>query len=141
MKMAGGGTDWFNVELDANNLMFHSKAISQYLDGESLTKPQWEIAKPVVSATGLDAFALKSANQTMAWIVRPPGNLQSMSMSDFHVTIPVMKNAVYQVEFWDTYSGEVIKQTREKSSDGKITVKVDGFKKDIALKVKRSDPL
>jgi hypothetical protein len=140
MKMAGGGTDWFNVELDANNLMFHSKAISKYLDGESLTKPQWEIAKPVVSATGLDAFALKSANQTMAWIVRPPGNLQSMSMTDFHVTIPVMKNAVYQVEFWDTYSGEVIKKTREKSSDGKITVKVDGFKKDIALKVKISEP-
>jgi uncharacterized protein YwgA len=51
-----------------------------------------------------------------------------------------MKNAVYQVEFWDTYSGEVIKQTREKSSDGKITVKVDGFKKDIALKVKISEP-
>ncbi len=140
MKMAGGGTDWFNVELDANNLMFHAKAISKYLQAESLTIPQWEIAKPVVSATGLDAFALRSANQTLAWIVRPPANPQSMSMTDFHVTIPVMKNAVYQVEFWDTYSGEVIKKTREKSSEGKVTVKVEDFKYDIALKVKISEP-
>ena len=120
--------------------MFHAKAISKYLQGESLTIPQWEIAKPELSVSELDAYALKSGNQTLAWIVRPPDHLQSLSMTDFHVTIPVMKNAVYLVEFWDTYSGAVIKKTREKSSEGKVTVKVEDFKYDIALKVKISEP-
>lgn len=136
MKMAGGGTDWFNVELDANNMMFHSKAISKYLDGESLIKALWEIAKPEISVDGLDAFALTSANKSMAWIVRPPAKHEGLEISSFNATIPVLNDGSYLVEIWDTNNGEVIKKLDAKSTNGKITVMIDNFKKDIALKVK-----
>jgi len=140
MKMAGGGTDWFNVELDANNKMFHTKAISEYLNGESLTKTLWEIAKPEISVDELDAFALTSANKSMAWIVRPPAKNDGTEISSFNATIPVLNDGSYLVEIWDTNNGEVIKKLDAKSTNGKITVKIDNFKKDIALKVKITNP-
>ena len=134
MKMAGGGTDWFNVELDANNLLFHAKSISKYLDGESLTKTLWQMAKPEVSDTVLDAFALTSENKTMAWIIRPPSKRQTEVATPAVINIPVEKNGKFLVEFWDTSKGEILRKVNIESTGKMIQLKIDYIKTDVAFK-------
>jgi hypothetical protein len=134
MKMAAGGTDWFVVELDANNLMFHAKSISKYLDGESLTKIHWEMATPEVSDTVLNAFALKSDNKTMVWIIRPPSKRHTEAATPAVVNIPVEKNGKFLVEFWDTSKGEIVQKVNVESTGKMIKLKIDYVNTDIALK-------
>ena len=134
MKMAGGGTDWFNNELDANNLMFHAKSISKYLDGESLTKTHWQMAKPEVSDTVLNAFALTSENKTLAWIIRPPSKRQTENSTTSTLNIPVEKNGKYIIEFWDTSKGEILQKVNKESTGKMIQLKIDYVKADVAFK-------
>ena len=131
MKMAGGGTDWFNVELDANNMLFHAKAISNYLDGEGIAG--MKMATSVVSERDLDAFALTSKGHSLAWMIMPPSK-RGKSVTTFFANIPVEKDGKYLVEIWDTQKGEVIRKVEADSFSGILNLRIDNFATDIALK-------
>jgi hypothetical protein len=131
MKMAGGGTDWFNVELDANNMLFHAMAISNYLDGEYLAG--MKMASPVVSEKDLDAFALTSIGKSLAWMIIPPSK-RGKSVTTFFANIPVEKDGKYSVEIWDTRKAEVIRKVECDSFSGTLNLRIDNFATDIALK-------
>jgi hypothetical protein len=131
MKMAGGGTDWFNVELDANNMLFHAKAIHRFLIGENLVG--MKMANPIVSETDLDAFSLTSNGRSLAWMILPP-SIRLKTIKTFFANIPVETDGQYIIELWDTRKGEVIKNVTAHSINGIINVQISDLKTDIALK-------
>ncbi len=59
-----GGTEWPGAFIDQKNELHHATAMRNYLDGESLTRPRWEMATAAVSHKDLHGFALISEPKT-----------------------------------------------------------------------------
>lgn len=134
MKLACGGTEWFNVELDDGNRLFHAKAIAQYLDGEHLTKVRWQIATPEISDKQLRAFALRSERKTLVWIVKPPAKDPTPVVKGAVLKIPVTAPGTYRLEFWDTAQGTVTATQGAEATAGFVACDLPDLGTDIALK-------
>lgn len=68
MKNAVGGTEWLGHFIVQKNQLYHATAMRNFLQGESLTKPKWEIITPNVSHPDLRGFCLQSEGQSWAWV-------------------------------------------------------------------------
>ncbi|MCE5347369.1 MAG: DUF5060 domain-containing protein [Bacteroidales bacterium] len=143
MKNAVGGTEWLGHFIVQKNQLFHATAMRNFLEGESLTKPHWEIVTPVVSHPDLRGFCLQSEGNSWVWIQNKfytwleAGHYGKTPpvISDSKIDIPVKKNGNYNVELWDTRSGKVISTTTVLSKEGKIFYLLPPIEKDVALKV------
>jgi hypothetical protein len=54
-----------------------------------------------------------------------------------YFTLPVDKQGEHSIEWWDTFSGKIIKTDTAIASDGIIKVMIPPFSKDIACKIKK----
>ncbi len=123
--------------------MYHATAIAKYLEGESLTKPHWQIETPAVSHQDLRGFALRSEAKTLVWVQsrfytwieaghqgkKPP------TIAGAQVVVPVAKDGTYRVELWDTRRGQVLDKSTIRSNEKKVTCPLPPLDKDVALKV------
>ena len=143
LKNAVGGTEWLGAFIVQRNQLCHATAMRNYLAGESLTKPRWEVATPVVSHADLRGFCLQSDGKTLAWVQNrfyswyeaghqgkaPP------TISGAEITVPVRKDGVYRVELWDTRQGTVQSQTTVQAAAKSVKCKLPPVEKDVALKI------
>ena len=142
LKGAVGGTEWLGAFIDQKNELYHAAAMRNYLEGESLTRPHWEMARASASHQDLRGFALLSDAKTLAWVQNrfytwieaghqgktPP------TISGATVTVPVRDNGVYRIELWDTRKGKVASTATARSSAGAVEYRLPPIDKDIALK-------
>jgi hypothetical protein len=143
-KNAVGGTEWLGHFIDRKNQLYHATAISNFLKGESLTKPKWEIVTPNVSHQDLRGFSLQSEGQSWAWIQNKyytwveAGHYGKTPpvISQAAIEIPVKVTGNYKIELWDTHKGTVTSTISASSKNGKVTCELPAIEKDIALKVK-----
>jgi hypothetical protein len=141
MKLAAGGTEWFCVELDSGNRLFHAKAIAQFLDGEHLTNTHWEIAAPGISDKQLRAFALRSERKTLAWVVKPPTKDPTPAVTGATLRIPVAAPGAYRLEFWDTAKGVVTGTRDVEAADTFAICELPEIAADLAIKaITRKNP-
>lgn len=143
LKGAVGGTEWMGAFIDRKNELYHATAIAKYLEGESLTKPHWQIQTPEVSDQNLRAFALQSQAKTLVWVqnraytwIEAGHQGQTpQTVSGARAGVPVAKDAIYQVEVWDTRRGTVVSKSTIRSSGKRVTCPLPPIEKDVALKV------
>jgi len=148
LKNAVGGTEWLGAFIVQRNQMCHAAALREYLKGESLTKPRWEMATPVVSHADLRGFCLQSEEKTLAWIQNRFYNWfeaghqgkTPTTIRGAEISVPVNRDGVYDVEFWDTRSGKVISRKAHRGASKTVTCKLPPVEKDIALKVIMKGP-
>jgi hypothetical protein len=133
MKLAAGGSEWANVELDAGDRLFHAAAIARFLDGEHLAKGNWERVAPQVSDGSWRAFGLRSAGKALVWVVRPDGG-KSGPAGAATLRIPVSGDGRYRVEMWDTRRGAIDKTIPAVAAGDVVTVECPGIANDLALK-------
>jgi len=143
LKNAVGGTEWLGAFIVQRNQLCHAAAMRNYLAGESLTKPRWEMATPSVSHADLRGFCLQSDGKTLAWVQnrfyswyeaghqgkKPP------TISGAEITVPVKKDGAYRIELWDTRNGRVVSTTNARSTSQMVKYKLPPMEKDVALKV------
>jgi len=148
LKHAVGGTEWLGAFIDGKNELYHAAAMRNYLQGESLTGPHWEMAAPAVSDDGLRGFCLQTDGKSLAWVhnrrytwyeaghqgKKPP------TIAGAEITIPVCAEGSYRVEIWDTRSGSVVSESSVRSSGGRVKVPLPPIEKDVALKAILATP-
>ena len=146
-KNALGGTEWLGHFIVKKNQLYHAAAMRNFLQGESLTKPKFQIVTPNVSHQDLRSFGLQGEGKSWAWIQnkyytwveaghygkKPP------VISGAKIEIPVKVNGNYIIEIWDTHKGEVISTISTLSKGGKVICNLPPIEKDIALKVKNTE--
>ena len=146
-KNAVGGTEWLGQFIVSRNQLFHATAMRNFLEGESLTKPHWEITAPIVSHADLRGFSLQSEGKSWVWIQNRFYNWLDAGhygkkppvISDSKISIPVKNNGNYNIELWDTRSGKVITTTKAVSKEGKVNYALPPIENDVALKVIKID--
>ena len=143
LKNAVGGTEWLGAFIVQRNQMCHAAAMRNYLAGESLTNPRWEMATPTVSNADLRGFCLRSEGKTLAWIQNrfynwieaghqgktPP------TITGAEITMPVKKEGAYHIELWDTRTGKVVSTTTVRSASQTVRYLLPPVAKDVALKI------
>jgi hypothetical protein len=143
LKNAVGGTEWLGAFIVERNQLCHAGAMRDYLAGESLTKPHWEIATATVSRPDLRGFALESDGKSLAWVQNrfytwieaghegktPP------VIRGARVDVPVRKDGSYRVELWDTRTGKVVGTAAARSKAKSVSYALPPIEKDVALKV------
>lgn len=143
LKGAVGGTEWLGAFIDQKNELYHATAMRNYLEGESLTKPRWEMAAAPVSHPDLRGFALVSDGKSLAWVHNrfytwhEAGHLGKTppTISGATLTVPVKRDGVYRIELWDTRTGKVVATVTATSSASAVSYALPPIEKDVALKV------
>jgi hypothetical protein len=147
LKNAVGGTEWLGAFIVQRNQMCHAAAMRDYLAGESLTKPHWEMATPTVSHADLRGFCLVSEAKTLAWVQNRFYNWYEAghqgktppTITGAEITVPVKKDGAYRVELWDTRSGKVVSTTSVRSSSQTVKYALPPIEKDVVLKIIHAD--
>lgn len=142
-KNAVGGTEWLGQFIVARDQLFHATAIRNYLEGESLTRPRWEIVAGEVSHPDLRGFALRSEGKSLAWvqnrfytwIIAGHEGQKPPVARGARVAVPVAREGLYRVEFWDTRTGQMREGPRTRSAQKTVSVDLPPLEKDVALKV------
>jgi hypothetical protein len=58
-------------------------------------------------------------------------------MVGLHLTVPGLTPGPYQVQWWNTYTGQVFQQSKANSADGKLVLSVPSFARDVAVVIRR----
>lgn len=95
--------------------------------------------------TPLKSYALqdKTTGETLVWLQDPASNWASdhegvplAPWKGIRLSIPVPKAGTYQLQWWDTRTGKILKTTPAKTKDSpQLNVIIPDFKRDIALRL------
>jgi len=91
----------------------------------------------------LVARLLRGEGESLLWITRidledlPIGSFPSAPIQDTTLTIPEMPSAQYEIEWWDTYSGEVTSRQTLTSRGESLTLALPPILRDIACRIIR----
>lgn len=129
----------------------YSKAYQNFMSGIKLNNGNYQDALATTNNYNLRVWGQKEmtgdrADRAHLWIDNAPytwknivdGNIPSVVSGS--VTIPEMENGDYQLEWWDTSSGSVVKNEFKLVSDNSLTFDVSGLVSDIALKIIPANP-
>ena len=135
----------YSGNLNDPGLFFHFKAFSKYAAGEDRRDPNLNVGTiTLAGAAGgrLKAMCLQSPGRAYCWIYEE-SCMQTMQKpthareyKNVAVLINNLKAGKYDVEFWDTYKGEVIRKVQAAPNGNSLRFDLPAFKRDIAVKIK-----
>lgn len=143
---SGGMYDlyWWTDNIRDHDLYDHYKAYRDFMDGVPLSNGYYQDAEATVSHPDLRAWGQKDPVHKKAhlWIQNRNHTwrnvVDGVAISDLsgQITIPDMPPGPYQVEWWNTYNGAIIKtEVVEASSDGLVLALPASLADDVAVKV------
>ena len=161
---------WWEDAVDENHWYEHYAAFAKYQNGEDKrAKGLVTYDEPVRDKNGktlpkVFALSLRNDNQAYVWVyddeefsfgparISDPDKkhhevfnmsklIPTRTVSGAVCTIPGLAHGKYNVEIWDTYTGEIIEKKEMNHAEDNLSVELPDFKKDIALKIKNTTVL
>ena len=163
---AGTPLMWWFDYIDRENKYYHYKALAAFHEGEDRRGKNYEMAdatvldSPVtrlrvpvrpgaepntIEVAVLDAMCLKNETSAYVWVydkaemLRMKSDRAAQLFKGISVSVPSLATGPYNVEIWDTYAGSIVKQFTVENDSGSVRASLPDFKRDIALKIKRTD--
>jgi hypothetical protein len=136
---------WDPYNIRQHDLYYHYRAFRDFMDGIPLNNGSYQDAEAVTSHPELRAWGQKDIVDRKAhlWIQNRNHTWRNVvdgviiSELSGQVTIPDMIPGSYQVEWWNTYTGAIIKtEVVEASSDGLVLNLPAPLSDDVAVKVR-----
>jgi hypothetical protein len=94
---------------------------------------------PYVRALGLQAPGLALVwlqDRTSTWRAVLE-KVAPQQMTGLRLTVPGLAVGAYQLEWWNTYTGAIFQRARASAADGKLTVPVPTFTRDVAVVIRQ----
>jgi len=147
----GGAVNWWwDSYIEPNNLYYQYKALANFVEDINWAK-NWsavKISSPEASPSDIlnkvRVLGLSNSDEAIIWIQNKESNwysnyqgFQPESLNDISFYILGFSVGQYSLEWWDTWKGEVINQTKVSSTNGKLMIKVPQLERDLAIKIKR----
>ncbi len=147
-----GGTPmfWWWHLIEEEQFYPRFTAIKRFMKGEERRDPEFVHRAAHLSAEGEEAskVALKcmgNKSKAVGWIYRtsdfhsvdPKGDPVTTGLN---LTVSDLTEGMYEVEFWDTSAGMAVNGTTAKTTEGRITVELPAFPRDMAFKVRLTTP-
>jgi len=157
LPMATHGWPWWWDFIDEENLYFHFKALARFNEGEDRRGQNLVCASvPVAAENGspaprLGAECLFNDRRLYAWIydrkLIGEKNIEKVPWpGKAFLDLPALprtkdrgetklRDGAYDVEFWDTYKGEIVGKAELRVRNGAARLALPKFEKDMALKI------
>jgi len=139
---------WWDCYIHPKRLYYHWQALTKFAGNldRRLKNYKFDIAKTKgrVNQEELSVYiqGFLDNREAMLWIFdleqtkfNPPQK-EAFSIEGVPVRLEGMCPGTYLIEFWNTYTGEVIEARKKISPKGDIEFTVPAFKKDVAVKVR-----
>ncbi len=148
---------WWDNYLDANNLWYHFKGLSQFISGEDLTKYRpfspLQISGPVGNPGKVDGLGLNGKN-TLIWI-RSDGYTVQASMDagtgkanssayipplveGLQLTLNKVTNGEYTVSWYDPQTATWLSNFTVSARNHSLVIPIPAFRDDLAAKIVRN---
>ncbi|MBU1078580.1 MAG: DUF5060 domain-containing protein [Spirochaetes bacterium] len=135
---------WWNTHIHPNKLYYHFKALAAFSSGIDRREFKFTSIKEKLSAGDitLELLGLQDKNFIMFWVCDRKGMKYKdreapLNIMNVKVTIKDMEKGNYSVEFWDTYTGKVMKKISLNVNGKILDLKLPDFKNDMACKIKK----
>jgi hypothetical protein len=138
---------WWDTHIEPNHLYYHFAALAHF--AKDIDRRQYHFT-PVVQKLRMkvaeqtydfDLVGLQSPEFSMFWLCDSLG--MSMKGRPQHFAYEAVKIALlgfdderYDLEFWDTYKGRILKKSRMESDSGRLAFELPRFSNDIAFKIR-----
>lgn len=147
-----GGTPmfWWWHLIEEEQFYPRFTAISRFMKGEERRDPEFvrrtaHLSAEGEGASGVALRCMGSKSKAVGWIYRtsdfhevdPKGDAITTGLK---LTVPDLTEGIYDVDFWDTSAGIAVEGTSATTKEGRITVAVPAFARDMAFKVKLTTP-
>jgi uncharacterized repeat protein (TIGR01451 family) len=134
---------WWTDNATKKNLWRYFGAFQSFMAGIPVSNGQYVDARAVTSNVALRALGQKdlSANQCHLWIDNAPYNWKnvvdgvSVPPASGNVTVGGLKDALYQIDWWNTDDGTVSSTQQIHSSGGNLVLSVQNLVSDVACKI------
>ncbi|MDX2078960.1 MAG: DUF5060 domain-containing protein [bacterium] len=154
-----GMTWWWDNYIHPNDLYYHFGGVASFFADEDLGARTWALTSATLNEEDdIDAkvFGLQADNYALLWVVSDDysdaylerqyrQNLRNQAQNPLDIAFPIVTGAKitlinlmegdYTVEWWDTFTGEIIQTERVTIGADGITLPVPDFDRDLALKI------
>jgi len=120
IRLDNDGADWINVPY--YELVNYASSRIPQLD-------VWGLARP-------DEAIIWAKNQRYTWFRVAAGEVIP-SVEPVAFEVPGLRDGTYEVEFWDTAAGKVVRREEVPSVQGQLTLQLPAVPGDVALKLRR----
>jgi hypothetical protein len=143
--LAGTALFWWWDTLDPMNAYPHYRPLADYLAGVPFTTAGFNAFTAEGAARKSRVAGLKGKAFACLWIQNPQATWWKMVVEKTmpaetageSIEIDGLDAGSYQVEWWDTYGGKVLKKETAAAPGGRLTLAVPAFARDIACKVRK----
>lgn len=136
---------WWDTTIDPNDLYEHWTGLSAFAKGEDRRGKGHKLVYASIPLSGgkkLEIQGLLCKTELLGWVY-DPAKIQNTASPEYTV-IPSgtyfwlvgMADGEYDIEFWDTYTGQVLERVSKRSDLGRLKITFPEAAKDIACKVK-----
>ena len=133
---------WWDNYVHPNNLYSHYYALSNFVEGIDWAGSEFEPAVCEISNSQLEVMGLRNEKEGIGWIHNKLHTwyyefyqgVEVKSIKGASVTILDVRDGKYEIEWWDTYKGKIIRKEYVKSRKSRLTIDIPSFRKDIAFK-------
>ena len=151
----GGAVNWWwDSYIEPNNLYYQYKALANFVEDINWAK-NWstlKVAFPEASFSNKEngilnkvrILGLNTNDEAILWIQNKESNwysnyqgFQPALLKDISFSILGLSDGEYRLEWWDTWKGEVVQQTKAFSTNGKLMIEVPQVERDLAIKINR----
>lgn len=146
-SFAGAANWWWDSYVEPNGLYYHYKALVNFVEKVGWNK-NWQsikISQPQGLSDKVRILGLTATDEAIIWIQNKQsdwyGNFQKIepqSLKGVSFGLLGIADGKYALQWWDTWNGEVIHETNSFAAGGKLLIEVPGFKRDIALKIRKN---
>jgi len=141
---AGTGMTWWWENIHSANLYRHWSALSTFLDGTGVGRPDMQPARFGKVEGAVRPFGLASQSQALVWLLDqasdwPEGAMttNSPAVTGAKVTVAGLGDGLWAVEWWDTLEGKRVATSETTASDGLLMLEPPAFQADIAARLKK----
>lgn len=136
--------EWDN-HIDPNNLYYHWKALAAFAEGEDRRCRNYSYARATITGQdnkSLSVQGILNNQQAMFWIFDLDRTkfkqkiLPALYVEGAGIELGGMLDGIYLVEFWDTYTGQILKVIGAECKNSHLNIELPVITKDIACKVK-----
>jgi hypothetical protein len=138
---------WWDSHIEPNKLYYHFAGLARFAQGVDRRHHAFmPFAQKLRMSVGdqsydFELMGLQSSELSMFWLcdalgMKPQGRPQQLAYEEVKIALPGFKDQLYDLEFWDTYRGKVIRRAKLEPDGGRLAFELPRFSNDIAFKIR-----
>ncbi|HOK80154.1 MAG TPA: DUF5060 domain-containing protein [bacterium] len=136
---------WWHNFIEEKNLYFHYKALAEYMTGVDRLKEKLDPKQVKITGeneNNIKSLCLAGQEKALIWVYgqdrlkKPPSDSDPPLTKNNQCLIEDLIPGDYVIEFWDTYTGKIVKTEIEKNQ-GSLSFMLPETNRDFAIKIYR----